>query len=101
MSLAMRFEWDEAKNKTNIHKHGLDFVDAQEAFEGPLLVRADIRADYGEDRWQGIGMIRGRVVVVVFAEEAPDLIRIISLRKASSEERRLYEEATKNGLGTH
>jgi len=57
----MDFEWNEAKNRSNIRKHGLDFADAEEMFRGFLLVRPDTREDYGEERWIGIGMIQGRV----------------------------------------
>ena len=55
----MRFEWDEAKNRANIRKHGFDFAEAEEMFRGVLLVRPDTREDYGEERWLGIGMLRG------------------------------------------
>ncbi len=41
----MRLEWDEQKNKTNIHKHGLDFADAWEIFTAPMLTALDDRAD--------------------------------------------------------
>jgi len=94
----MRFEWDEAKNRANIRKHGFDFADAEEMFSGPILVRPDTREDYGEKRWIGVGMVRGRVAFVVFAEHPQETIRIISLRKADHEERRDYEEAIQNGL---
>lgn len=96
----MRFEWDEEKNQDNITKHGLDFADAWAVFERPLIARLDTREDYGEDRWQGIGMLQGRVVVIVFTERAPDIIRIISLRKADSNERRAYAQALQDELGT-
>lgn len=99
----MRFEWDEAKNRHNIKKHGFDLADAESLFFGdaPLLVRLDASEDYGEDRWKGIGVLEGVVVVVVvFAECEEDTIRIISLRKASSRERKAYEEEIKNRLGT-
>lgn len=89
----MRFEWDEAKNSANVRKHGFDFEDAHEVFDSPLLARLDQREDYGEGRWQGIGLLRGCVVVIVFTEREPDVIRIISLRKASSNERRAFQKA--------
>lgn len=44
----MRLEWDEAKNRANITKHGLDFADAEEMFRGVLIVEPDVRHDYGE-----------------------------------------------------
>lgn len=97
----MIFQWDEAKNHANIRKHGFDFADAAEMFRGPLLVRPDTREHYDEDRWIGLGMIRGRVAVVVFAERGADVIRIISLRRADYEDRKQYEEALKNGLEAH
>ena len=53
-----------------------------------------VRTDYGEDRWTGVGMIQGRVVVVVYTErEAGDTLRVISLRKALRHEREQYEKA--------
>ena|ERR1700680_91567 len=94
----MTFEWNEAKNRSNIRKHGLDFADAEEMFRGFLLVRPESREDYGEERWIGIGMIQGRVAFVAFAEPSHDTVRIISLRKADHEERKEYEKAIQNGL---
>jgi uncharacterized DUF497 family protein len=65
----------------------------------PFLVAPETSEDYGEDRWIGIGTIKGRVVVAVFTERSPDLIRPISLRKANQKEKKRYEEALKNELG--
>ena len=100
VTLVGRFEWDEAKNRSNIGKHGFDLADAEEMFAGVLFARPDTREDYGEDRWVGIGMIRGRLAVVAFAERDPDTIRIISLRKASQNERRQYAKAIEYELET-
>ena len=66
----MNFEWDEAKNRANVRKHGFHFAEAGEMFRGALVVEPDTREDYGEKRWRGIGMIRGRTAVVIFAEPA-------------------------------
>jgi len=93
-----QFEWDETKNRSNIRKHGFDFADAKQMFEGILLVHPDARKDYGENRWIGIGMIRGRVAVIVFTERGPQIIRVISLRKATSRERKQYEKAIQDKL---
>jgi uncharacterized DUF497 family protein len=97
----MDFEWDEAKNRANIREHGFNFADAEEMFRGLLLVRPDVREDYGEERWIGIGMIRGRFTFVAFAEPLPATIRIISLRRAHHEEQKEYEDAVKDGLEAH
>ncbi len=97
----MRFQWDEEKNARNIRKHGFDFADAWEVFQNALISRIDSREDYGEDRWHGIGVLQGRTVVVVFAERDPDIVRIISLRKANKNEKKQYEKAIKNRLDSH
>ena len=79
----MKLEWDEAKNRANIRKHGFDFAEAEEMFRGLFLVRPDTDEDYGEERWIGMGMIRGRVCLCGLHRMRPeDAIRIISLRKA-------------------
>jgi uncharacterized DUF497 family protein len=89
----MKLEWNEEKNRDNIKKHRLDFVEAEEMFRSALLVRPDTREDYGEKRWIGIGMIQGRVTFIAFTERPQNTIRIISLRKANHEEQKEYEKA--------
>jgi len=94
----MKFEWDEAKNRSNIRKHGLDFADAEEMFRGVLIAEPDMREDYGEKRWRGIGAIRGCTTVVIFTELGSETIRIVSLRRAHHEEQQEYEKAIQDGL---
>jgi hypothetical protein len=89
----VRFKWDERKRQINIKRHGIDFLDAPEIFQGPMLVNLDEKNDYGEDRFLGIGFLRGKAVVVVFTEPAPETIRIISLRKATKNEEKRFTEA--------
>jgi len=90
----VKFEWDEAKNEINLRKHGLDFADGPEIFNGPMLVQLDTRQEYGEERWIGIGFIQNRVVVMVYTErDNGETIRIISLRKALKYERKRFEES--------
>jgi uncharacterized DUF497 family protein len=87
----MRFEWDDRKNQMNIRKHGIDFRDVVEMFNGPMLVQVDTRRDYGEDRWIGIGLLFTVVAVVVYIEwEDIETIRIISARKATRHESQEY-----------
>ncbi len=95
----VNFEWDEEKNQENIRKHGFDFADAWEIFEAPLRTALDTREDYGEERWNGIGLLGNRIVVVIFTHRDEDTIRIISLRKALKHERKKFEEALRNRLG--
>lgn len=94
----MKFEWDEAKNRANLRKHGFDLAQAEEMFRGFLLVRPDVREDYGEERWIGIGVTCGRCAFVAFTQILPDALRIISLRKADREEREEYEKALQDRL---
>jgi len=96
LELQWFIEWDEAKNRSNIRKHGFDFADAEEMFRGVLVVGADTRMDYGESRWTGLGVVGGRVVQVVFAEVDDETLRIISLRKATTRERQEFEKAIKD-----
>ena len=92
----MYFEWDEAKNRANVHKHGIDFQDVREMFRHPMLTLCDRRTDYGEDRWVGIGWMKLQVGVVVYTEQTGDIIRIISARKATREEVKQYVERIEN-----
>jgi uncharacterized protein len=85
----MKFEWDETKRKSNVKKHGIDFVDAPMIFAGYTLTIADNRYDYGEERFVTFGTLDGRVVVVVHTE-TEELIRIISIRKATRYEEKGY-----------
>ena len=85
----MKFEWDEAKRKSNIEKHGIDFVDASVLFENVTLTIEDDRFDYGEERFVTFGILEGRVLAVVHTEDE-DSIRIISMRKATKNEEKEY-----------
>jgi uncharacterized protein len=96
----MKFEWSKRKNSANVEKHGLDFADAYKLFQSPMLVKLDNREDYGEERWIGIGLMDMRVVVIVFTEPKEDTIRVISFRKATSDETKRYEQACKDEFGT-
>lgn len=64
-----------------------------------MVVELDEREDYGEERCTGIGLLDGRIVVVVYTEPDQEIVRIVSLRKALSQERRRYEQYFKNRLG--
>ena len=94
-------QWDEGKNRRNLHKHGIGFSSAAELFYYPHLVRLDTREYYGEERWIGVGWIGPMIGVVVFTlSEGENLdaqvIRILSARKASRKEVALFEQEIKN-----
>ena len=89
----MDFEWDEAKHRRNVSKHGVGFAEACTVFGDPLEVTIpDPDHSTAEQRYLSVGLsIRGRVLVVSYAEPADDTIRIISAREASRRERNDYE----------
>ena len=95
----MDFEWDEEKRELNLRKHGLDFADVPDMFAFPLLSALDTRYDYGEDRWLGIGLLQSRITVIVYTQPDAETVRVISLRKAVSHERKRFAEVLKNRLG--
>ena len=84
------FEWDEGKSRANRKKHGIPFEAVRACFGGPMLVSADTRFDYGEARWIAVGYLDLIPVVIAFTERG-DRIRIISARKASRHERKIFE----------
>lgn len=88
----MEFEWDPAKRRTNLAKHGVDFEDAARIFDGPVFERLDDREDYGEDRMLAFGEIDGLILAVVYADRGP-VRRIISVRRANKHERKAYHAA--------
>ncbi|MEN8502298.1 BrnT family toxin [Paraburkholderia sp. DD10] len=89
----VRVEWDEAKNQINIRKHGIDFRDAINVFNHPVLTALDQRNDYGEDRWIAPGWMAAIVGVVVYVERDMDVVRIISARKATRHEVTRYKRS--------
>ena len=86
----LTFEWDESKNKQNIAKHSLDFADAQDIFDNPILRRVDNRQDYGEERFIAYGEFNGHVVAIIYTIRKRNIYSIISFRRARGNERRAY-----------
>jgi uncharacterized DUF497 family protein len=85
----MKFEWDEKKRLINIKKHGIDFVDVPAMFENEIVTVIDDRYDYGETRYQTLGLLTSRVIMVVHTE-SETVIRLISARKANKHEEKFY-----------
>lgn len=95
----MRLDWDDRKGALNLAKHGCDFADAVEIFQGNHLEIRDERRDYGEPRFIVMGYIKNRAMVAVYTCRGTGTIRIISLRKANSREKESFESAVANRLG--
>jgi uncharacterized protein len=101
--MVTRFEWDPAKAAGNLRKHGVSFETAMRAFADPFALTEQDRIEGGEQRWQTLGDVDGRLLVLVahtLREEDEDgqsieIIRIISARAADRRERRRYEQETR------
>jgi hypothetical protein len=92
------FEWDAAKNLSNIDKHGLSFETARRIFERPILSVVDDRVDYREVREISIGRIDEAVILCVAHTDRKGVRRIISARVASRAERRRFENAERENI---
>ena len=95
----IRFEWDEAKSRANVAKHGISFRRATQVFDDPHYVSVPERIEDGEQRWQTFGIVEGQLLLMVAhtireqsGDEVVEIIRIITARKATKHERRRYEE---------
>jgi uncharacterized DUF497 family protein len=87
------FEWDQEKARANLVKHGVSFNEAETIFIDPLVGLApDPDHSLNEDREIAAGISSfGRLLLVSFTQRG-DSVRIISARKLTAYERRLYEE---------
>ena len=89
---AMDFEWDLAKSNSCQICRNFDFAYVISVFTDPaLLVEHDRQWDYGEERFRALGVIGGKVFVVVFTRRST-AIRIISARRANMREVKRYEK---------
>jgi len=101
----MRFEWHEAKNALNLQRHGIRFETAVLVFDDPFaLTLRDVLQDR-EERFITLGMLGGGVIAFVvhtgFEEEGEEVIRLISVRRATSRERKSYEETQQRTATRH
>jgi uncharacterized DUF497 family protein len=94
----MRFTWRTEKQRSNTRKHGLDFSLVGQAFADPLADTLWDGVVNGEERWITIGtvMVGGGFKVVVVVHKYPDpedetWVHVISLREATTHERKRYE----------
>ena len=83
------FEFDATKSESNRTKHGIDFVEAQDLWNDPMLLEIPARTD-DEPRDLVIGLIDGKHWSAVITYRGPN-IRLISVRRARTEEVALYE----------
>ena len=87
--MVVKFEWDEVKRRSNLRKHGIDFRDALNVFNGRTLTYEDDRFSYRERRFITIGLLRATVVLIAHTE-SDGIIRIIHVRKANKQTAATY-----------
>ncbi len=87
----VEISFDPAKREANLAKHGLDLADAGKVLAGLCVEAIDRRFDYGEERWISLGVLDGFVVVCVWADWG-QVMRVVSLRKATKYEQKKYFE---------
>jgi len=89
----MEFEWDSNKAKLNLEKHGISFHEAATVLNDPLsFTFPDPAHSRGENRYVIIGTSQFGQLLVVAHTDRGNKVRIISARKATSREKRFYEE---------
>jgi uncharacterized protein len=91
------YEWDETKRASNLEKHGLDFADAHLVYENEE--KLTLQSPRGvEPRLQDMALVEmaGEVLSLVYVLRGK-AVRVISFRRASRRERRLYDEVKGNG----
>ena len=85
----MQIEFDAAKQVKTLAERGLDFARAGEVFADVSLTVADQRFAYGEARFNTVGLLDGRMVVLAWTPRG-EVRRIISMRKANEREQTKY-----------
>ena len=85
----MIFEWSDEKRLKGLKERNLNFIDAQDLFDGRRLLTV-LSPRGAEDRWLSVGEINGRLIAVVWTWR-DDAIRIITMRRARDEEKRRYQ----------
>lgn len=88
----MRITFDPVKQEWTLRERGLDFADATAVFAGPTITFEDDRFDYPEVRFVTVGLLAGRMVVLVWTPDPSvaedESRRVISMRKANAREQR-------------
>jgi uncharacterized protein len=87
----MDFEWDNTKDEANRRKHGIDLRTAARVFLDPFIVEFDDPDAADEMRFNAIGLVDGRMLLVTYTMRG-DVVRIISARGAEPHEKRKYHE---------
>ena len=91
--MAVRFDWDPFKAKSNLRKHGVSFTEASTVLLDPLSKTVlDYDHSLEEDRFITVGISVGQRLLIVSYTEGDDVIRLISARMATRREQQFYEK---------
>ena len=91
----MQFDWDPAKSRSNLDKHGITFRRAIEVFDDPRAITIDVtKPEHGETRFKIVGLAGGAFITVIYMDRGP-FRRIISARRSRRNERRDYDDQSK------
>lgn len=89
----MKFEWDNKKAEANLKKHQVAFEEAASVFGDPLAISfRDPDHSVGERRYVTFGVSQGGVLLALSHTYRNEVARIISVRRATKAERKIYEE---------
>jgi uncharacterized protein len=86
----LKITYDPAKRDKTLKERGLDFADTELVLAGPNYTVLDDRRDYGEFRYITVGLLRGRMVVLVWTPRF-EARHVISMRKANDREKKKYQ----------
>jgi hypothetical protein len=90
----VKFEWDEKKNQSNVKKHGVNFSEAVYVFSDHFALNIlDDEHSQNEERWILLGKsLHESVLLIVHTYRDGNSIRIISARKSTKNEQKIYEK---------
>jgi len=87
------YEWNEDKRRANQKKHGVDFAAIFDFAWELALVAPDQRRHHTEERFRAISFVGVDLFVVVYTNRK-HAVRVISMRRATNQEKRIYAEST-------
>jgi uncharacterized DUF497 family protein len=92
----VKITFDPPKHQTALRERGLNFADATIVFAGPTITVQDTRRDYGEARFQTVGFLADRMVMVVWTPR-DEARHVMSMRKCNDREKAIYQKRLSQG----
>ena len=92
----MVITFDPVKRAKNLHDRQLDFLDAEIVLSGPVFTVENTRIDYGEQRFQTVGFLAGRMVMVVWTPRN-QARHVMSTTKCNEREKAIYQKRFSQG----